>query len=255
MATRVSQALPRDELRFEPTPKWVRGEAGGRTVVDSRQAVLVWEPGRVVPGYAFPRDDIAPDALRPREAAPRAEHTAPVAEVWDVVTAGRVAEEGAWSYSDPALEGHVALAWGALERWLEEDEEIVGHPRDPFKRIDVRRSSRRVRVEIDGEVVAESDRARLLFETGLPVRYYLPVEDVRAELLPSDKRTTCAYKGHASYYSVRAGGRVHEDVAWFYPSPLTDALEVRDLVAFFNERADIVVDGEPAGRPQTEWSR
>jgi len=154
--------------------------------------------------------------------------------------------------ADEDLAGYVQVDWGAVDRWLEEDEEVVGHPRDPFHRIDVRESSRHVVVALDGEVVAESRRPTLLFETGLPVRYYLPREDVRLDQLEaaSDKRTTCAYKGHASYFGTDA----HPDIAWTYLEPLPDAEQIRGLIAFFNERADITVDGELQGRPTTQWS-
>ena len=246
MAVQLSGVSPREELRFEPTPKWVRGELDGETVVSSRRTWLVWEPTRVVPGWCFPREDIRTDLLQPVELRPD-EHTAEVTEVFDV---GR-AERAAWVYADPALEGRIAFDFKALDRWLEEEVEVVGHPRDPFKRVDVRRSSRHVRVSIDGQVVADSERPLLVFETGHPVRYYLPPEDVRTDLLrPSDTRSLCAYKGEASYYAAPAGG----DIASFYPEPLPDNGELRDHVAFFNERVDIEVDGEPVERPSTQWS-
>ena len=222
MAVRVSSAIPRD-LRFEPTPKWIRAERGGEFVVDSRRAVLVWGPDRVVPGYAFPAEDVRADLLE-----------------------GAV--EGC---SDPDLSGLVTVNWGAVDRWLEEDEEVVGHPRDPFHRIDIRRSSRRVEVSLDGETVAESRRPVLLFETGLPVRHYLPREDVRMDFFhPSEKRTTCAYKGHAAHFSAPE----HPDIAWTYEEPLPDAEQIRGLIAFYGERSDITVDGQSQERPRTEWS-
>jgi uncharacterized protein (DUF427 family) len=189
-------------------------------VVDTRRAVLVWLPDRVVPTYAFPVDDVRlADSVHP--------------------------------CADEDLAGYVRVDWNAVDRWLEEDEEVVGHPRDPFHRIDIRQSSRHVVVSLDGEVVAESRRPALLFETRLPVRYYLPREDVRLDLLgASDKRTTCAYKGHASYFGTDA----HPGIAWTYLEPLPDAEQIRGLIAFFNERADISVDGELQERPRTQWS-
>lgn len=227
MATRYSEALPK-ELRYEPTPKWVRAEVGGETAVDTRGAVLVWEPDHVVPGYAIPRADLRMDLL----------------------PAGT-----ARKYDDDELAGYVAIDWDAMDRWLEEEEEVIGHARDPFKRIDVRRSSRHVVVRIDGEVLAETRRPSLLFETGLPIRFYMPFEDVRDELLiPSATKTVCAYKGRASHWSARVGDRLHDDVAWCYPEPLADHRQIEGLVAFYNERADIEVDGEEVGRPRTQWS-
>jgi uncharacterized protein (DUF427 family) len=237
MAIRVSDAFPRDKLRYEPTEKRVRGEIDGQTVVDSKRTWLVWGPGRVVPGWCFPREDIRMDLLS--EAEPG---------VWDVGSAKRAA----WSFDDPDLEGRIQIDYYPLDRWLEEEAEVVGHPRDPFKRVDVRLSSRHVRVEVDGRLLAESSRPLMLFETGLPVRYYLPREDVRMDLLtPSDTRSLCAYKGEASYLSARGAG----DVAWTYPDPLPDNAAIRDAIAFFNENVDITVDGEALERPSTQWSR
>jgi uncharacterized protein (DUF427 family) len=224
MAIRVSTVFPRGELRYEPTQKWVRAELAGETVVDSHDAWLVWNAGAIVPGYAFPRGDVRTE---------------------------RIADDAVTTYDDPDLAGRVGVRFDAVDRWLEEEEEILGHPRDVFKRIDVRRSSRHVRVIVDGTVVAESSRPWLLFETGLPVRYYLPREDVRMDLLePTGSHTLCAYKGRASYFSVGD----EADIAWFYPDPLPDSLAIRDLVAFYNERADIEVDGERLERPATPWS-
>lgn len=137
-----------------------------------------------------------------------------------------------------------------FDAWYEEDERNLGHPRDPFHRIDIVHSSRHVRVERNGVLLAESSRPHLLFEPPLPVRYYLPAEDVRAELDPSEKRTFCAYKGEASYLSVEG----EADVAWIYRAPLREAAELTNRVAFFNERVDIAVDGTPLERPVTPWS-
>src|SRR3954454_7779779 len=212
MATRLSDVFPRDQLRYEPIDKWVRGELDGETVVDSKDVWLVWDPGKVVPGWTFPRGDVRMDQLP---------------------------DGAARELDDPDLDGRVQVEFKALDRWLEEEEEVVGHPRDPFKRIDIRRSSRRVRVEAGGELLADSTRPLLVFETRLPVRYYLPREDVRTELLePSDHRTVCAYKGEASHFSAEAA----EIVAWTYQDPAPDKPELRDTIAFYNENVDITVD-------------
>jgi uncharacterized protein (DUF427 family) len=137
-----------------------------------------------------------------------------------------------------------------------EDGQLSGHPRDPRSPIDVRATTRRVRVLLDGEVLAETRRASVLFETGLPPRYYIPSDDVHTELLvPSSKQTRCAFKGLASYWHVRVGDRLEDDLVWSYPEPLHDAEQVRDLLAFFQERVDIELDGEVQERPQTQWSR
>jgi uncharacterized protein (DUF427 family) len=164
---------------------------------------------------------------------------------------GAPREAAAFRAADPALAGYVIVDFDAFDAWYEEDERNVGHPRDPFHRIDIVHGSRHVRVERNGEVLADSAAPHLLFEPPLPVRYYLPAQDVRTDLLhPSDRRTFCAYKGEAHYWSVEG----EDDVAWSYPAPLPEAAEVTDRFAFFNERLDFFVDGTPLERPVTPWS-
>jgi uncharacterized protein (DUF427 family) len=142
-----------------------------------------------------------------------------------------------------------------VDAWFEEDDEVFVHARDPYHRVDVLNSSRHVRVEIDGATVAASRRPRLLFETGLPTRYYLPKADVRMDLLePTDTTTRCPYKGEAIYWSARIGGQLREDVVWSYPYPIPEIPKIEHLLAFFNERVDLYVDGELQVRPQTPWS-
>ena len=139
----------------------------------------------------------------------------------------------------------MALDFNAFDAWYEEDERVHGHPRDPFSRIDVRRTSRPVRIELDGEVLAETTQARMLFETGIHTRFYVPKDDVRHDLTPSDQRSYCPYKGEASYWTV-AG---HQNIAWSYEEPLPDGPPVQGLVAFWDERVDVIVDGVPRTRP------
>jgi len=250
-----------NELRYEPIGKRIRAVLGGGTVVDSTRAVLVWEPRRIVPSYAVPAGDIRGEVALAATAGPDDTREAGVqvpalseGQVVDVRAGGQDRPGAGFRLADPGLAGYIVLDFGAFDGWLEEDEPNVGHPRDPFHRIDVLASSRRVRLELDGQVLAESSRPMLLFETMLPVRYYLPREDIRAELSPSDTRTYCAYKGQASYWSVAVGGRMVPDMAWTYQEPLHDAAQVRGLTAFFDERVDVVVDGERHERPITPWS-
>ena len=147
------------------------------------------------------------------------------------------------------------LDWHAFTQWYEEDEPVTGHPHDPFARIDCLRSNRHVVLSAKGQVLAETSRATLLFETSLPVRYYIPREDVAMNLLePSPHHTVCAYKGQASYWSARLGDGRIPDVAWSYQQPLHDALPVTGLLSFFTERIDLAVDGEQIPRPVTPWS-
>ena len=271
MSVRVRDLLMAElgALRFEPTQKRIRATLEGRTVIDSTRALLVWEPKRVVPTYAVPIADIdgeldaAPDGIAAIGAPelggravldpsiPFSVHTVD-GEPMSVRARGGGVAAAAFVPSDPLLEDVVLLDFAAFDAWYEEDERNVAHPRDPFHRIDIVHSSRAVRIELDGTVLAESGRACLLFEPPLPVRYYVLAEDVRTELLdPSETRSACAYKGEASYLALPGAG----DVAWTYRAPLREAEEVRDRIAFFNEHVDIVVDGERLERPVTPWSR
>jgi uncharacterized protein (DUF427 family) len=279
MSTRMRDLLTGGfgQLRHEPTAKRIRGVLDGGTVVDTTRALLVWEPGRVVPSYAVPGEDITADLLpaditaadatgvigarmpelsgRPvlDPSVPFAMHTAK-GRAADLSAAGQHRPAAAFYPADPDLAGYVVLDFRAFDTWYEEDELNVAHPRDPFHRIDVLPSSRRIRLELDGHVLAESSRPALLFETMLPTRYYLPQGDIGTELTPSATRTCCAYKGQASYWSAVVGDRVIPDIAWTYQQPLHDAAQVRGLVAFFNERLDVIVDGERLERPITPWS-
>lgn len=247
-------------LIFEESPRWVRARVGDATVADSQRVLLLWEEEKVLPVYLFPREDVRTDLLRPSEnPIPEAHHG--LASYFTLEVDGRVAENAAWSYSvAPGLEGerladYVAFEWEAMAAWYEEEDRVIAHPRDPYHRVDTRESSRHVRVVLGGETVAETDSLRLVFETGLPTRYYLPSEDVSMELLtPSETRTLCAYKGEAHYWSATTGDEVYEDIAWSYPDPLADNPQIQDPICFLNERADTYVDGERLERPTTQWS-
>jgi uncharacterized protein (DUF427 family) len=238
------------ELRHEPTEKRVRAFAGGRDVVDTTRALLVWEPDRIVPRYAVPVEELSAELAPTQGSVP--DHSA-AGESLDVLIDGARLEAAAFRPADPDLGGHVILEHGAFERWYEEEEPIVGHPRDPFHRIDIRQSSRRVRVELGGTLLADSSEPTLLFETHLPLRFYLPRRDLALEPAPSATRTVCAYKGEASHWSFDLPGGA--DVAWSYEEPLADAAQIESLVAFYDEQVDVVLDGERRERPRTQWSR
>jgi uncharacterized protein (DUF427 family) len=209
---------------FEPVSYRVRGFRANELVVDSTRVHLQRGEGENVPVFAFPVDDVRADRLPDGAVKPA------------------------------TRDGFVVVDWHAVNEWFCEDGQLFGHPRDIYHRIDVWPSTRHVRVSRDGALLAETRRAKALFETALPPRWYLPVEDVRAELVPSAKKTRCAYKGSASYWSVRANGREYEDLVWTYTDPMLDAEPVRDLVCFFNERVDLELDGELQERPRTQWS-
>jgi uncharacterized protein (DUF427 family) len=198
--------------RTHPSDRWIRARRGGETVVDSRRAQLVWRD-RPYPFFAFPAADVHGVESTPLDEVP----------------------------------GHVAVAWDAVDEWLEDEEPLLAHARDPFARIDVRRSSRHVVIEHEGEVIADSRTPLLLYETGLPVRYYLPAEDVR-NLEPSPTRTRCAYKGEAEHLSHNG-----TDVAWVYRDPVFDAPPIKDRIGFYAERVEMTVDGERQERPRTPW--
>jgi uncharacterized protein (DUF427 family) len=252
MSTRVRDSLMGafGDLRHEPTEKRVRAQAGGRDVVDTTSALLVWEPDRMVPRYAVPVDELNAE-LAPAQ-RPGPDRTT-AGEALDVLVEGARLEAAAFRPADPDLGGHVILEHGAFESWYEEEEPIVGHPRDPFHRIDIRQSSRSIRIELEGTVVAESSEPTLLFETHLPLRFYLPRRALVLEPTPSSKRTVCAYKGEASHWSFDLPGG--DDIAWTYEEPLIDAAQIGGLVAFYDEQVDVVLDGERRARPRTQWSR
>jgi uncharacterized protein (DUF427 family) len=277
MALRLGDTLllAMGELRIEPTPKRVRAVVGGETALDTTHALLVWEPQRVVPGYAVPVEDLAGELVETApvdraatiplvtlqtggppviESAEFLLHTAD-GQPLTLRLGDRELAGAAFRAADPDLDGYVLLDWDAFDAWLEEEEEIHGHPRDPFHRVDVRRSSRHVRIELDGKLVAESSRPRLVFETKLAPRFYLPREDVVAALEPTSTRTICAYKGEASYFSLVLGDRTVADLAWTYEAPLPDAAELAGYVSFFDERVDVTLDGKPHERPRTPWSQ
>jgi uncharacterized protein (DUF427 family) len=231
-------------VRAEQAHKRVRALLGGHVVVDSNRPVLVWE-GPHYPVYYFPREDVRADLVAsggvvrsPSRGDAHRHH---------VDVPGRRADEAAATYPDspmPALQGLVRFEWAAMDTWLEEDEIVYGHARNPYHRVDTLASSRHVRVEIDGVEVADSVRPVVLFETGIRPRFYLPLSDVRTELLrPSDTLTQCPYKGDAAYYSVEVNGKVHKDVVWTYRHPLPESIRIAGLVCFYDEKVDVQVDG------------
>lgn len=246
----------RGRVRVEPGHKWVRVYFGGEKVADSRRPLYVWEKP-YYPAYYFPVEDVNTDLLVETGETKRSPSRGD-AVVYTVKAGGAEAVAAAYAYPDspiPELRDHVAFVWRKMDHWFEEDEEVYVHPRDPYTRVDTLRSSRHVRVEVDGVTVADSDSPTLLFETGLPVRYYLPKTDVRLDLLrPSDTHTECPYKGVASYWSVEVDGTLHEDIVWGYDFPLPESLPIAGLVCFYNEKVDIFVDGELQERPKTIFS-
>jgi uncharacterized protein (DUF427 family) len=250
---------PGRPIHIEPTEKRVRVRFGPEFVADSTRVLLLLEEGHL-PVYYFPLEDVRTDLMTPTDRHTTCPYKGE-ASYWTVRVGDRVAENAVWAYPNPISEradlaGYVAFYWKEMDAWFEEDDEVFVHPRSPYHRVDVLNSSRHVQVIVGGEIVADSHRPRLLFETGLPTRYYLPKLDVRMDLLEAtDTVTRCPYKGKAQYWSVRIGDQVFRDRVWSYSPSLPECPKIDDLVCFFNERVDaIVVDGEELPVPKTPWS-
>lgn len=271
MAVRMADhmATSFDALRVEPTPVRLRATLDGTPVLDTIRALLVWEPGRVVPQFAVPVADLHADLL-PGDTGPRhgpgpqplgpggrtvltpdtgfGVHTTD-GEPLTLRAGGAERVGAAFRPADPDLDGYAIVDFDALQ-WTEEDEPVLGHPRDPFHRVDARPSSRHVRITLDGHVLADCARPVLVTETWLPVRWYLPPEDVDLALLtPTGTVTACAYKGVARYHAF--GGR---DIVWHYPAPLRGVEVLTGLLSFYTEHVDVDVDGAATLRPASPWS-
>lgn len=246
----------RGRVRIEDTHKRIRAQIGGVTVADSTSVRMVWEIP-YFPTYYFPANDVRLDLMTDSGETKRSPSRG-TASRFDITVGDRVIGAAALVWTDSKLEKvaeYVSFSWSAMDRWFEEDDEVFYHARDPYTRIDILQSSRTIRVEVDGVVVAESDRARFLFETNLPTRYYLPKTDVRFEFLEAtDTATHCPYKGTARYWSVNTTGKTHHDVVWGYDSPLPESQLVTGFVAFYNEKLDIYVDGILEDKPDTKFS-
>lgn len=238
-------------LLFAGFPRRLRALFAGATVLDSDRAMLLHETS-YLPQLYVPVADVADELLTPTGHSTHCPYKGD-ASYWTVRSGDRTAENAVWAYDEPLadaswLRGYRAVDFAAMDAWFDEDEEITGHLRDPYHRVDVRASGRRVRVLVDGEAVADTGRPMVLSETGLPNRYYIPEDDVRRELLePSATHTVCPYKGTASYYSVRVGGRRLADAAWYYPQPLEDSIKAGGHLCFLGEGIELEVDGARVG--------
>jgi uncharacterized protein (DUF427 family) len=247
-------------VRLEPCDKRVRTYLGDIPVADSTRVQLMFETGHL-PVYYFPAEDVRLEHLQPTDHHTHCPYKGE-ATYYSAHVGEKRAKNVAWHYRAPLsdapqeLAGLIAFYWNKMDRWLEEDDEVWVHPRDPYHRVDVLRSSRHVQVKIGEEIVADTRRPYLLFETGLPTRYYIPKVDTRLDLLEDSSTTSrCPYKGVASYYSVRIGNELVEDVAWYYPLPIPECPKIENMICFFNERVEAtVVDGAVQPRPTTPWS-
>jgi uncharacterized protein (DUF427 family) len=243
-------------IRIEPGTKRVRVYLGGRVIADTVHPMLVWEVP-YYPTYYFPVVDVRIELM---EADGGMQHSPSRGDgrTFTVSAGDRTAQRAALQHADSPIEelrDLIRFDWDSMDAWFEEDERVFTHPRDPYTRVDILASSRHVRVEVDGTTIAESTSPRMLFETGLPVRYYLPKTHVRMDLLtPTESVSHCPYKGQAEYWSVRAGDGVHDDLAWSYRAPFAESQRIAGLIAFYNEKIDIYVDGVLQDRPVTKFS-
>ncbi len=259
-ASAVSEEARRP-LRIEQIDKRVRAYVDDVLVLDTREPLLFWEEHFPVPSYAFQRRDVRTDLLRETSASPPRQQffflpKGPVSQWFDLVVGERTIPHAAWVRDAPELHDLLVLSWqpGTLD-WLEEEEHVASHPRDPHKRVEAIASSRHVVVEFDGVRLAESSRPVLLLETDLPTRYYLPREDVNYPVLePTSTRSHCPYKGLADEYWSVAGKEDATDVVWSYTAPLPAVTKVAGLVAFYNEMVDLIIDGIPQRRPESPFS-
>jgi uncharacterized protein (DUF427 family) len=254
LSGRSSQAVnyriegPAHKLLMQEFPRRIRATFGGQTVFDTLHGMLLHETG-LLPQLYVPQEDIRADLLRPTDHRTYCPFKG-TASYWSVVVGDQVADNAIWAYPEPNAEaawlrGYAGFYWDAMDEWYDEDERVEGHLRDPYHRVDVRRSSRPVRVLLGETVLAETSRPLLLSETGLPNRFYIPSADVRQDLLePSDTHTVCAYKGTASYWSVRADGRKLTDAVWSYPQAQGDAAAVRGYLCFLHDELTTEV-GKP----------
>ncbi|MDQ1733654.1 MAG: hypothetical protein QOK10_3813 [Pseudonocardiales bacterium] len=245
----------RGRITTEPGRKRIRALLNGQYILDTTRPLLVWEVP-YYPAYYIPREDVAVELI------PNGETThSPSrgdATVFDVKVGEELVSAGAYGYLDSPLaelNGLVRFDWNAVDQWFEEDEPVYFHPRNPYTRIDILSSSRHIQVEIDGVLLADSHQPRILYETGLPPRYYLPQTDVRMDLLaPSATHTDCPYKGTASYFDVEVGGKLYADHVWWYPTPLPESQKIIGLLSFYDEKVDVIIDGVRQERPKSIFS-
>jgi uncharacterized protein (DUF427 family) len=242
--------------QVEPVPRRIRAFLGGEKVLDTTRALYVWE-WPPYPQYYIPLADVRQDLLDPEG---HTEQTDRGAVELHGLRAGTEHRPGAARVLTESpvggLSGTARFDWAAMDAWFEEDEQVFVHPRSPYTRVDALRSNRPVRVELDGVVLADASSSVMVFETGLPTRYYLSRTDVDfAHLVPTDTVTACPYKGTTSgYWSVRVGDTVRPDLAWSYDFPTRQLLPIAGMIAFYNEQVDITLDGQCLSRPQTHFS-
>ena len=253
IAVRPTEA--RGRVRVEQGAKRVRAFLGGELVADTTRPLLVWEKP-YYPAYYFPTADVRIELLELDGGLAHSPSRGD-SRTFTVRAGGEERSAAALRHDESPLEelrDAIRLEWDAMDAWFEEDEQVFTHPRDPYTRVDILHSSRQVRVEVDGLTIAESAKPTLVFETGLPARYYVPKTHVHLDLLTTtDTVSHCPYKGQAEYWSVKVGDTVHPDLAWSYPTPLPESQKIAGLISFYNEKVDLYIDGVRQDRPSTKF--
>ncbi|MGI8485967.1 MAG: DUF427 domain-containing protein [Thermomicrobiales bacterium] len=244
----LEHTAPEHILYLEDVQKRIRGMIAGETIVDTRRGEMLHETGEFIQWYV-PLDDVRTDLLEPGDHRTNDLYKGEASH-YTLRVGDRTEVDAAWSYSQPPAEmrqlsGLVAFPFDRLDAWFEEDEQIIGHPRDPYHRFDCRRTSEHVEVRVGGEIVAETRRAVKLFETSIAPRYYIPFDDVKPECLtPSATRGICPYKGKEAYYTVHAGDTTISDGAWIISEPFGEATAVVGHVSFWGEGTEVYADGQ-----------
>ncbi len=239
---------PRHRILWDGFPRRVRAELAGQIVLDTSAGHLLHE-SQILPVLYAPRADIRMELFEPTTHSTHCPFKGDAA-YWSVRVGERIAENAVWSYPEPNpetdwLRDHYAFYWSKLDRWFDEDEEVHGHLRDPYHRVDVRRGSRAISATIDGVRVAASSRPWVVSETGMANRIYFPRSDVElSNLRAAEKRTHCPYKGDAGYLSLvdATGSVVGDEIAWSYEQPLDDAARIAGAICFDGERVSVEPD-------------
>jgi len=250
---------PNYRVHWEASPKRIRVVFNDTVVADSTEVHLLYET-RHLPVYYFPRNAVNWQYFAATDHSTFCPFKGE-AQYWRI-DVGECGEDNVlWGYPSPlpevdGLEKFVSFYWGKMDRWLEEDEEVFVHPRDPHVRIDTLGSHRRVTVLVGGETIADSVDAVFLYETGLPTRYYLPQSDVRMDVLTrSETVTQCPYKGSAQHFTARVGDQEVHDVAWVYRDPVAEVGRIKDRICFYDERVSaLALEGVAVAKPRTKWS-